>query len=31
MQYYFSEKGTGDVGPELKLESGKKLKEKKVG
>ncbi len=26
MQYYFSEKGTGDVGPELKLESDKILK-----
>ena len=23
MQYYFSEKGTGDVGAELKLDSGK--------
>ncbi len=26
MLYYFSEKGTGDVGPELKLESDKILK-----
>jgi hypothetical protein len=26
MQYYFSEKGTGDVGSEIKLDSGKKLK-----
>ncbi len=26
MQYYFSEKGTGDVGAELKLDSGKILK-----
>jgi hypothetical protein len=26
MQYYFSEKGTGDVGPQIKLDSGKILK-----
>ena len=26
MQYYFSEKGTPDVGPELKLDSNKILK-----
>ena len=26
MQYYFSQKGTGDVGPEIKLESDKVLK-----
>ena len=25
MQYYFSKKGTGDVGPEIKLDSGKIL------
>jgi len=29
MQYYFSEKGTGDVGPELKLESDKILKKER--
>ena len=26
MQYYFSQKGTGDVGPELRLDTGRVLK-----